>query len=178
MRADYQKAEQMVLYMCHKSKRDPLFGKVKLAKLMFYADFFAYRYLGQPITGLDYKKLPQGPVPTQAKRIQEHLVETGQAVERTGNFNRQQLVPVDRFSRKKFEGIFTQAELNIMDQVYDKVRPMKAYEVSDLSHEFVGWQLAENEEVIPYGTILISDRSPTQEEIDYGLQLADELGLR
>ena len=48
--ADYEKARQMVLYFCRKSKSDPKFGSVKLAKQMFYSDFLAYKQFGSAIS--------------------------------------------------------------------------------------------------------------------------------
>lgn len=166
----------MVLFFAHKSKRDAKFGMTKLAKQMFYADFNAFRVLGQSISGLDYKKLPHGPVPTQAKAIHQHLLDTGQAVERAGTFGRKQLIPEGKFSRKHFESVFTEGELKIMEWAYELTRTMKAHEVSDLSHSFVGWRVAANEEVIPYGASLIDERNITQSERDYGLDLIDKLG--
>ena len=150
---------------------------VKLAKMMFYSDFLAFKNLGESITGLEYRKLPQGPVPTKAKAIQSHLVAEGKAYEREGTFGRIQLIPVDRFNRKNFEGTFSEKELDIMDDVYEQIRPTKAGEISDLSHDFLGWQVANWEEVIPYATTLIQQRRLTQRELDSGSKLLKEMGV-
>lgn len=171
-----EKAEQMVLYFAHKSKRDAKYGSIKLAKLMFYADFKAFQYLGNSITGLSYMKLPRGPVPTRAKAIQSSLVQRGLAWERDGKFSRKQLIPVGRFSRKKFLETFSEAELRLMDWVYEKLKGLSGTEVSDLSHEFIGWQVAHWDEVIPYGTTLIDRRPLNAAELEYGRDLAKKLG--
>ena len=39
-------------------------GAVKLFKLLYFLDMLHYRETGRPVTGLIYKALPYGPVPT------------------------------------------------------------------------------------------------------------------
>jgi hypothetical protein len=176
-KVDMEKAEKMLMYLSQCSKQDPKFGTVKLAKLMFYSDFAAFKELGKPITGLEYKKLPQGPVPTLAKSIQDSLIERGDLDEREGSFGRKQLRPTKRFNRKAFSETFTDDELAIMDRTYCAIRPLKAGEVSDLSHEFLGWELAQDGEVIPYATCLINPDRLTAKQRDYGEELIKKLGL-
>jgi len=51
-----------VLYLSQRSADDPGFGMVKLNKLLYRADFEAYRLLGHSITGAVYEKQDFGPV--------------------------------------------------------------------------------------------------------------------
>ena len=57
------KFRELIVYICKKSEGDPTFGAVKLNKILYYADFAAYRILGKPITGAQYQKLREGPAP-------------------------------------------------------------------------------------------------------------------
>ena len=166
----------MLLYFAHKAKRDAKYGLTKLAKMMFYADFLAFEHFGDSITGLHYKKLPQGPVPTQAKAIQEGLIAQGRAKRRTANFGREQLIPTERFNRKSFLQTFSEQELHLMDDVYEQIKPMLAVEVSDLTHEFIGWRVACDDEIIPYGTQLINRRPLTQRELEFAGKLIEDMG--
>ncbi len=50
------KLRELVLYLATLSEGDATFGKVKLNKLLFYADFNAYLKFGKPITGHEYQK--------------------------------------------------------------------------------------------------------------------------
>ena len=43
--------------------------------------------------------------------------------------------------------------------------------MSDVSHRFIGWQLAELREAIPYDVALLEVRRPTEEEIEWGRSL-------
>jgi uncharacterized phage-associated protein len=49
------------------------FGKTKLMKLLYYADFDSFEQFGEPITGATYLRWPQGPVPRQAETAQDLL---------------------------------------------------------------------------------------------------------
>jgi hypothetical protein len=55
---------------------------------------------------------------------------------------------------------------------------MSATEVSDHSHRFDGWKLAEDRETIPYPTALISDEAPSEEDHAIALQLGREWAAR
>ena len=59
----HNKFREPLLYVAHKSERDPSFGATKLNKLLFIADFLSYAKAGKSITGQPYVKLKNGPAP-------------------------------------------------------------------------------------------------------------------
>lgn len=61
-----EKLRELILYIAQKSKTDPRCGAVKLNKLLYYADFSAYRLLGRAITGAEYQHLKKGRRPERA----------------------------------------------------------------------------------------------------------------
>ncbi len=60
-----------------------------------------------------------------------------------------------------------------MRELVDHFKGKTAREMSDRSHLFIGWQLAEEGETIPYETALTSFREPNDGEIMAGLQLQE-----
>ena len=58
-----EKFTELIVYIAEQSKDDPFFGPVKLNKILYYADFRAYRELGHSITGASYRKLTEGSCP-------------------------------------------------------------------------------------------------------------------
>src|SRR5919109_351200 len=55
--------KELVLYLaCASETADPGFGMVKLNKLLYRADFEAFRRLGHSLTGETYQKQAYGPV--------------------------------------------------------------------------------------------------------------------
>jgi hypothetical protein len=57
----------MILLIAEWCQADPKFGAIKVNKLLFHADFSAFLTHGEPITGQEYFKLPQGPAPRLLK---------------------------------------------------------------------------------------------------------------
>lgn len=68
-RLNKEKFRELILYVANMSRNDPDFGAVKLNKILYYADFRAYRELGRPISGAAYRKLSEGPAPRQLLRV-------------------------------------------------------------------------------------------------------------
>jgi Protein of unknown function (DUF4065) len=58
------KFKELVIYLCAAAEQagDEGFGMVKLNKLLYRADFEAYRLLGHSVTGETYEKQEYGPV--------------------------------------------------------------------------------------------------------------------
>jgi hypothetical protein len=55
---------------------------------------------------------------------------------------------------------FSGSEIALVDQLIAELWDLGALEVSDLSHNFVGWQLANEREEIPYETAFVESIEP------------------
>jgi len=168
-----EKFKELILYIAQESEGDSTFGATKLNKILFFCDFLSYRAYGESITGQRYFKLPYGPAPRPLVPVVRELIEEGSCIK----------VPRSRFGRPQ-ETIFAKREADIdvfnsrdialVDFVMRQLRDNDATQVSDLSHEFIGWQLAGDQEDIPYETIFLGDPRKltlTEEEIQYGRRL-------
>ena len=109
--------------------------KTKLNKLLFYADFFAFRELDASISGTRYAIGEFGPIPDKQEtlysalihaeilRTREHFAPNGSPLEKlfaVGDLNRQ------RFSLK---------ELKLLERVKTFFARMTASQIADYSHE-------------------------------------------
>jgi len=63
------KLAELIVFFAEESKDDIQFGSVKLNKLLFLADFWAYGHLGQSITGATYVRQDHGPTPSRTCRL-------------------------------------------------------------------------------------------------------------
>ena len=52
-----ERFREAVLYVSWRMKDDERFGRLKLAKTLFYADFESYADDGQPVTGARYSTM-------------------------------------------------------------------------------------------------------------------------
>lgn len=176
IRPDDDKFRELILYASLRCQEDPYFGKTKLNKILFYADFTAYAELGQPITGQDYMRLAHGPGPRRMKPLLDSMLvreEVEIRQEARGELQQERVIP----KRPPKVEVFTAQELAIVNRVIRALWGRTNSRVSEISHANIGWRLAGDKETIPYETVFLSDRPLTEEEIEYGRQLAAELGL-
>lgn len=177
---DGSRFRDLVLYISKQYEKDPTFGAIKLNKVLYYADFYAYRVLGHSITGATYQKLPEGPAPRQLLEQRRILVDGGHArlVARpyfNGVQHRLFVVPGHEVDPKN---VFADQELTIIDEVIDFFRGKTAREVSDYSHRERGWVLVDYGEDIPYETAWLSTDPMEEDEYQTGVMLAAQRGYQ
>lgn len=168
-----EKFKELILYIAQESEGDSTFGATKLNKILFFCDFLSYRAYGEPITGQRYFKLPYGPAPRALVPVVKELIQEEACikVKRSHHGFPQDTLFVKREARIE---VFLSRDIALADYVLRMLRNNDGKEVSNLSHEFIGWQLAGDEEDIPYETIFLGDPrrlTLTEEEISYGQQL-------
>lgn len=169
-----EKFKELILYIAQASEGDSTFGATKLNKILFFCDFLSYRAYGEPVTGQRYFKLPFGPAPRALVPVVNELLEEEACVKvQRSRFG----LPQDTIFAKREANldIFKPREIALADFVMRQLRDNDATEVSNLSHEFIGWQLANDREDIPYETIFLGDPrrlTLTEEEIKHGQQLS------
>lgn len=126
-------------------------GLVKLFKLLYYADMLHFRETGRGITGLDYRALPYGPVPTnlydeiQAPSADMRGVLSFQSPPR-GEAN-EDSPKTTRISVVRNPGTddLTKRELRIIHELTEIFRDVTAEQISDISHAKNGpWDVAKN----------------------------------
>jgi hypothetical protein len=157
------KFRELILYVASRSMDDPKFGATKLNKLLFIIDHYAYAQLGRPVTGLDYMKLEQGPVPRRLLPIKQAMVDAKEIAEvEQPYYGREQrrLVPL----RPPKLTSFLPDEISLIDDIIQKCLPMSATDISNMTHQWRGWRIAAERELIPYSAFFLSDEPPTEYE--------------
>lgn len=156
-----EKYKQMILNALQSGADDDgKITKTKLAKLVYLADFTWYYDNLMPMSGMSYRKLPQGPVPDVYFRALDELQESG-AINRedkgrsilfelaeSGN------APANRLSSD---------EKSLIKKIGKAWQGKQTQEIVDFTHNQLPWQICREGEVIPYG--LITQEEP---ELVYG----------
>jgi len=171
------KLKELVLYLAQASVEDEGFGMVKLNKLLYRADFEAFRHLGHSITGETYERQEYGPVARDLPIVLDDLAASGYIVWQrlaAGPYTRKVPTAIEQPDMTQF----TADELAIVEGVIRELTPHGAKRVSEWSHEqSAGWNLVERDgEAIPYETALISMRKPSPEYFEHAKSLARERG--
>lgn len=160
-----RKFGEVIVYVARRCENDPHFGAVKLAKILFYADFIHYSRTGALITGQAYTREDKGPLPADFYSVIKGLNKDGSVttVERD-HFGKQQKHTVAR--REPDLQLLTGPEVATLSEVIALFEAHNAKQLSDLSHHFVGWKVYRKGEVIPPETAFFSDRplDPSEED--------------
>ena len=148
-----KKFRELILFISARSEGDASFGSVKLNKLLFYADFLAYIQFGKAITWQKYQKLDNGPCPRRMVPILRQLENDKDIVQADRNYHGYTQKRIVAMREPDLSG-FSAAEIDLVTQVIDEFWGKNAAQISDASHEFIGWKLADTGEDIPYEAAL------------------------
>lgn len=152
----HAKLRELILYVSDKCQDHTKFGATKLNKILFFADFIAYAKRGRSITNEKYFKLPFGPAPQKLVFVRRKMIDDGILViqhRETLSGTQERPIPM----RAPDLSIFESWEIDLVNSVINELRNRDADEVSDLSHYYMGWRLAKEQEEIPYETVFIRD---------------------
>ncbi|NVN18235.1 DUF4065 domain-containing protein [Muricauda sp. HICW] len=138
-----EKISHMILFFSENAET----WKTKLNKMLFYSDFLAFKNSGFGISGLDYRAIQYGPVPSRYGKLYDEISK-GEQLRRVyieerdyeGSF----FVPKLTFN----EHLFDEFELDVMRMVSNKFKWYSANEIKELSHEELAWKENKEEQSI------------------------------
>jgi len=152
--ASTEKYKQIILNaLKYGADNDSKITKTKLAKLVYLADFIWYYRNSSPMSGMTYRKLPQGPVSDVYFRALDEMEEAGTIIrEPKGKAFMYSLVenevPVSRLSEQ---------ELDLIKIICQAWQSKSTSDIVDFTHRQLPWLICREGEAIPYSLI-------TQEE--------------
>jgi transcriptional regulator with XRE-family HTH domain len=153
---NYNKYKQMILAYLREAKKDgKTLKKTKLAKLMYLADFAWFYENLESMSGMEYRKMKHGPVPSDFFRAMEELEEEGSIkVKHELNGERDMyLISEGRGSAKRSLDELSEAENVLIDKVWDKWSDANTREIVDFTHEQLPYKLAFDGDVVSYPLI-------------------------
>lgn len=162
---DESKFRELLLYVASRCEDDPHFGAIKLNKILFLADFFAYAQTGKPISGAAYEALEFGPAPQLLSPIRDDMVDKKDIVVRRRprfGYSQHRVIPL----RDPDLSMFSGAEIAIVETVIDACHDDTGRDLSELTHGLYGWRIAAHREVIPYETIFLSTIEVTKADVE------------
>ena len=166
---------EIILYVAGRSADAPRFGKIKLHKIIWLADFTAFAERRLPVTGRAYQRLEFGPAPVEMAPVLEELQQDGLLSFEEVDFGDDivekrpiALLPpnLKRFSRD---------DLDFVDRSIKHYWHMTGKETSDHSHG-VAWRTRKNNDPMPYELAFLLDEKPEAEATKRILDLAKSKG--
>lgn len=168
------KFKELLLFICKRSEGDTPFGATKLNKLLFFSDFLAYRQFGKSITGHKYQKLKNGPAPRLLVPLMKQLQDEGSAVQAVRDYHGHEQRRTLALREPNLD-LFDAKEITLVADLIEEFWGKNAAHMSDLSHEFRGWLLAEEGEDIPYEVAVAEFEQQSETDLDLSKGLLDEL---
>ena len=143
---DAARFKAMALHFC----KSPGVPRTKLNKLLWYADFLAFRQNTASISGARYARLPHGPAPDQYDTLLAWLSGPEGALRldevSSGTLDWEVLVA----NEAPDYGQFSNSELALLAQVAERFKDATARTLSELSHQEPGYELTRDGEIISY----------------------------
>jgi hypothetical protein len=156
------KLKELILLVCERAENQEHFGQVKLNKILFNIDFKAYAQRGESVSGQDYQAQRLGSTLRRMVPILEELEREGSlAIKRVPSGDYVEERPVSL--RPADLGRFLAEELALVDAEVEAARDMTGTDMSEVSHEFLGWEVAAMGETIPYETVFAMKPRPLTE---------------
>lgn len=126
-------------------KNNPLY-ETQLMKHLFATDFETQKELNQPLTNLEYAHAPYGPIIDGKDEIINYLLNNNYLQLICTNDDKMKFIAVQDYDNK----LFTEQEKNILEKIKKKLAKKTSKELSEWSHNFIGWQETKDGQIIKY----------------------------
>jgi transcriptional regulator with XRE-family HTH domain len=143
------KFKEVLLYILTKVGSKPNVGETVIYKLFYFIDFDFYEKYEEQLIGATYIKNHYGPTPAEFKEIIKSMKEDKDLIEVKDQYflyPQIKYLPLRSPDLTKLKG----NEIQIIEDVLNKLSNMNANEISEYSHNDVPWLTTEKGKVIDY----------------------------
>ncbi|MBI5412629.1 DUF4065 domain-containing protein [Candidatus Peregrinibacteria bacterium] len=123
--------------------------KTKLAKLVYLCDFASYYKFLNPISGFEYRRLAQGPVPIEFF----DLIDSSESF----SIEKKDKAIMVSLVEQPDDTLFSDAEQKLIRAICKKWKKANTQEIIDFTHGQIPWKICREKEVIPYTLINLEE---------------------
>jgi len=147
-----QKFKEVLLYILNKVGAKENIGETVIYKLLYFIDFDFYEKYEEQLIGATYIKNKYGPTPVEFVKIIERMIE-GKEIEKVKseyfNFPQTKYLP-----RRKPDLVKLKAnEIEVIDDVLNRLSEMNGSQISAYSHNDVPWMTTADGDAIEYESV-------------------------
>src|SRR3989338_4342167 len=132
-RINEKKYKNAILFFAHKIRNGTL-GKLKLMKLLYFLDFDFFEKYGRSVTGDEYLRFENGPVPRQAEKMIKKMlgreIKINNRKVAAGYNDQQHIEPLTDFD----VDVFSREELLMLEETANKWEKFSGAEMKSASH--------------------------------------------
>lgn len=168
-RKNLAKFREVLLYILNKVGSKPNIGEAVLYKLLYFSDFNFYEKYEEQLIGATYIKNHYGPTPLEFKKLMEKMSENREVMRVKSsyfNFPQTKYLPL----RPPDLSEMSARELEVINQVLNRLSDMNATQISEYSHKDVPWLTAEDGQKIEYESVFYRTPEYSVREPGDGIQ--------
>ena len=158
-----EKFKEVLLYILNKVGSKANVGETVLYKLLYFVDFDFYEKYEEQLIGATYQKNHYGPTPKEFSKIVQEM-DGKELVKVEDNYFQ---YPQTKYLPKRKPDLdkLTPKEIELIDEVLNRLSDMNAQQISEYSHYDVPWLTAEEGGIIKYESVFY--RTPAYSVRDY-----------
>jgi hypothetical protein len=154
---------QLILYVSLRCEKAPRFGKIKLNKIIWKADFNSFAKRKMPVTGRAYQKIELGPAPKEMKPLLDEMEHIGLIDYQNTDFGDDivEMRPIAKVPPNL--AYFSKDDLSFVEEAIFYYWEKTGMETSDGSHG-IAWKSRRLNETMHYELSYLSDERISQQE--------------
>jgi transcriptional regulator with XRE-family HTH domain len=146
------KFKEAFIYILNKVGSKPNVGETVIYKLLYFIDFDFYERFEEQLIGACYIKNHYGPTPVEFKKIVDRMI-NDREIEKIESsyfsYPQTKYLPVRKPDLAKFKA----NEIEVIDDVLNRLSDMNAGQISDYSHNDVPWLTTADGDIIEYESV-------------------------
>ncbi len=146
-----KKFKEVLLYILNKVGSRPNIGETVLYKILYFIDFDYYEKYEEQLIGATYQKNPYGPTPKEFIKIVSQMEgkDLRKIKDEYFKYPQTKYLPL----RQPDLSILNANEIQLIDNVLNKMSDMNATQISEHSHNDVPWLTTEDGKIIEYESV-------------------------
>ena len=147
-----QKFREVLLYILNEVGAKENIGETVIYKILYFIDFDFYEKYEEQLVGATYIKNKYGPTPVEFVKIVDRMIRDGEVEKvKSEYFKLQQTKYLPR--RKPNLAKLTATEIEVVDDVLNRLSDMNASQISAYSHGDVPWVTTNDGDAIEYESV-------------------------
>jgi len=147
-----EKFTEILLYILNKVGAKPNVGETVLYKLLYFVDFDFYEKYEEQIIGATYKKNTYGPTPMEFQTIVNQAIKSGEIEKIKSKYFAKEQTKYLPLREARLDSLSAR-ELQLIDEVINRLGDKNASQLSDYSHGDIPWVVTNEHEIIDYETV-------------------------
>jgi len=158
-----ERFKEVLLYLLNKVGSKSNIGETVIYKLLYFIDFDFYEKYEEQLIGATYIKNHYGPTPVEFKKIVDRMIKDNCIEKVESNYFSYPQTKYLPMRKADLSGLKAN-EVEIIDEVLNRLSDMNAGQISEYSHNDIPWLTTDYGEIIDYEAVFYRSASYSVKE--------------